>query len=203
MDKTRYVIGVLLIVGLPPAVVYWLLIHPFVNFWRRVGTKGAIALVGTLCVLLGVFLFHERVWILGRDLGTNWVLISLGAFLYVVSAWLSVVTKRHLSVRTFSGIPELSGDGSEGTLLKEGIYSVVRHPRYLSVIIGVAGFATVINFVGAYLMVLGTVPALFLVAVLEERELKARFGSEYEDYRSSVPAIFPRPGALFSQSRSP
>ena len=39
MDTTRYVIGVLLIVGVPPAVIFWLLIHPFVGFWRRVGRR--------------------------------------------------------------------------------------------------------------------------------------------------------------------
>ena len=31
-----------------------------------------------------------------------------------------------------------------------------------------------------------------LVTILEERELAHRFGVEYEEYRSRVPAIFPK-----------
>src|SRR3990172_2057026 len=39
MDTVRRILGVLLIVGLPPAVLYWLMVHPFVGFWRRVGPR--------------------------------------------------------------------------------------------------------------------------------------------------------------------
>lgn len=203
MDTTRYILGVMLIVGIPPAVVYWLLIHPFVGFWRRIGPRGTVFLVGSACVVLGYFLFRWRHWVLGQDLGTSWILIAFGVVLYGLSAWISVLTKRQLSVRTFSGVPELADEGSNDTLLKEGMYAVVRHPRYLSVIIGTAGFAMVINYVGAYLMVLGTIPALYLVAVLEERELEDRFGAAYEDYRSRVPAILPRIQRSSAEGRSP
>jgi protein-S-isoprenylcysteine O-methyltransferase Ste14 len=103
-----------------------------------------------------------------------------------------MITKRQLKLRTFIGLQELSGADPGDRLLQEGIYGVVRHPRYLSVIVGTAGFAMFVNYVGAYLMVLASIPALFLVTILEERELAHRFGVEYEEYRSRVPAIFPR-----------
>ena len=201
MDTTRYVLGVLLIVGIPPAVLYWLLIHPFVEFWRSQGPRWTFTIVGTVCTLLCFFLFRWRLWILGPDLGTNWFLIGAGVLLYGLSAWVSILTKRQLPVRTFAGLPELTRDGSRETLLQGGIYGVVRHPRYLSVVVGTAGFAMVINYLGAYLMVLGSIPILFLVAVLEERELVDRFGAEYRDYRARVPAVFPRCGAWSSGQR--
>jgi protein-S-isoprenylcysteine O-methyltransferase Ste14 len=112
--------------------------------------------------------------------------------LYGVSAWISVLTRRELSLRTFVGVPELSGETADDVLLREGVYSVVRHPRYLSVIIGISGFAMVVDYLGAYLVVLGTIPALFLVTLLEERELESRFGEDYLEYRSQVPAILPK-----------
>ena len=195
MDATRYFFGVILIVGIPPAVLYWLLVHPFVGFWRRLGPRWAIAIVGTICALLCVFLFRWRLSILGADLGTNWFFVGIGVLFYGVSAWMSILTKRQLSVRTFSGMPELAGDGARETLLEEGIYAVVRHPRYLSVVVGTFGFAMVVNYVGSYLMVLGTIPTLFLVAFLEERELVDRFGDAYRNYRERVPALFPGFGA--------
>jgi len=192
MDTARYVLGVMLIVGLPPAIVFWILIHPLVSFWRRIGPGVAYSALTAVCVLLGVFIFNRRDALLGDDLGTSRVLFVLGAALYALSAWISVLTRRQLSLRAFAGVPELSGPGAGGVLLREGVYGVVRHPRYLSVIIGTAGFAMFVNYVGGYLMVLGSIPALFLVIFLEERELAARFGAAYEEYRSRVPAMVPR-----------
>ena len=192
MDTTRFVLGVLLIVGLPPAICYWLLIHPFVDFWRKIGPRATLFLVGALSLLVGWAVYLFRHTLLGRDLGTSWILVGMGVLLYGVSAWISVLTKRQLAVRTLAGLPELSLQGSEDTLLQEGVYGVIRHPRYVSVIIGTAGFAMVVNHVGAYLVVLGTIPALYLVVIFEERELLGRFGSAYQKYRSQVPAFFPK-----------
>jgi protein-S-isoprenylcysteine O-methyltransferase Ste14 len=192
MDSVRHVLGVILIIGVPPAVLFWLIIHPVAGFWRRMGAGITYVLVGGVCTGVAVGLFFFREAVLGTDLGTNTPLITLGILLYGVSAWLSILTKRQLSVRTFSGMPEVSGESSEGGLLQEGVYGTIRHPRYVSVIIGTAGFAMVVNHVGAYLMVLGSIPALLLVVFFEERELVDRFGAAYEEYRTRVPAFFPR-----------
>jgi len=192
MDTTRYVLGVLLVVGVPPAILFWFLIHPFVGFWRGVGPWATYISVGTLSLVQFFLLYRFRDVLLGADLGTDWILFSIGFVLYAASAWISVLTKRQLRLRTFAGLQELSEGDSGGGLLQEGVYGVVRHPRYLSVIIGTAGFAMFVNYVGGYLMVLGSIPALFLLVIIEERELADRFGTEYEAYRSRVPAIFPR-----------
>ncbi|MGW8266749.1 MAG: methyltransferase family protein [Longimicrobiales bacterium] len=192
MDTARYILGVMLIVGLPPAIVFWLLIHPLVGFWRRIRMGVAYSVLAAVCVLLGVFIFDRRDALLGEDLGTSRVLLSVGAVLYALSAWISVLTRRQLDLRAFAGVPELSESGAGSVLLQKGVYGVVRHPRYLSVIIGTAGFAMFVNFVGGYLVVLGSIPALFLVIFFEERELAARFGADYEAYRARVPAMVPR-----------
>ena len=192
MDATRYFLGVLLIIGLPPAVLFWLLIHPLAGWWRRMRPWVTYAVVGTASFAPAGALYRFRGGLMGADLGTNWALITPGLLLYALSAWLSIVTRRQLSFRVFVGLPEISADHSRGVLLQEGIYGVVRHPRYLSVIIGTAGFAMFVNFSGPYLMVLGSLLALLLVVILEERELSRRFGADYEGYRSRVPALIPR-----------
>jgi enterochelin esterase family protein len=194
MDTARYVLGVMLVVGVPPAVVFWIIIHPLAGFWRRVGSLTSYTVVTSLCILIGWGVYRARNAVLGPDLGTNYLLFFPGALLYGASAWLSVLTKRQLSMSIFSGVPELAKEGTPGVLLQEGVYSMIRHPRYLSVIVGTTGFAMFVNYVGAYLMVLGTIPALYLVVLMEEKELAQRFGTEYEEYRSRVPAIFPRIG---------
>lgn len=192
MDRTRMILGVLLVVSLPPAVLFWLLIHPFARFWRRLGPRPTYLITGVLFSLMVLFLFLARERLLGADLGTNGGLIIAGCILYFISAWISIVTRRQLDNRTFAGLPEISPEGSKGVLLQNGIYGVIRHPRYVSVVIGIAGYAMVVNFLGPYLIYLGSVGALLLVVIFEERELEDRFGTEYEGYRARVPAFIPR-----------
>jgi len=38
MDTFRYVLAVMLVISLPPAIAYWFVIHPFAALWRRVGS---------------------------------------------------------------------------------------------------------------------------------------------------------------------
>lgn len=192
MDAARYVVGVLLVVGVPPAIVFWLLIHPLAGWWRRVGSMITYLVVAGSCTALGWGAFVLRDAILGKDLGTNWSLLPVAAILYLVSAWLSFLAKRHLKMKIFVGLPEIAGDGREGLLLQDGIYGVIRHPRYVAVILGTTGVALFVNYVGGYLVVLGAAPALYLVGALEEQELVQRFGDGYRAYRSRVPAVFPR-----------
>ena len=40
IDLARYALGALLAITLPPAIAYWLIVHPFIGFWRRVGMRG-------------------------------------------------------------------------------------------------------------------------------------------------------------------
>jgi len=192
MDTTRRVLGVLLVVSVPPAILFWLLIHPFAGFWRRIGPRPTYLIAGFLFSLLVIALYLVRTTLLGPDLGPNWILLFFGCVLYSISVWISIVTRRQLDNKTFAGFPEVSPDRSKSVLLQRGIYGVIRHPRYAAVIIGVFGFAMVVNYLGSYLVVLGSIPALLLVVLFEERELADRFGAEYEEYRSRVPAFFPR-----------
>ncbi len=191
MTTVRYVFAVLTVVGLPPAIVWWYLVHPFVGFWRRIGARGTIWTVGVLMVAAMVGLWFVRGPLVGRDLGTDWTLAGLGVGLMVVSGYLGVKRKRYLTLPILAGVPELSGH-DRGNLLTEGPYAHVRHPRYVEVVIGMLGYALVANFAGVYLVVLLCLPALHGVVLLEERELAQRFGAEYAEYRARVPCYVPR-----------
>lgn len=192
MDTARYVLGVLLVVGLPPAIGFWLLIHPLIRLWRRIGPGATYTVAVVVWGVLALSLYRFRATLLGTDLGTSWILIPPGLALYGASAWMSFLTRRQLRLSIFAGLPELSVGGAGGSLLEDGMYGVVRHPRYLSVIVGTVGYSLCVNYLGAYLMVLGSLPALYLVIVFEERELARRFGAGYERYRSGVPMLLPR-----------
>lgn len=194
LDGARRFLAILVLVGLPPAILYWYLIHPLAGFWRRLGRPVAYTVVVAVSVAFGWGLFRVRDTLLGTDLGTHWPVLALGLALYAGTVALEIQVRRHLSFRVLAGAPELAAEPSESRLLRDGIYSRVRHPRYLGVVVGMLSMAVIANHAGIYLLWLATLPALYLVIVLEERELRERFGREYEDYCREVPRLFPRLG---------
>ncbi|HET9165651.1 MAG TPA: isoprenylcysteine carboxylmethyltransferase family protein, partial [Candidatus Angelobacter sp.] len=134
-----------------------------------------------------------RARLVGADLGVNWGLIAIGAVLYGLSAWIALLHSRHLSIATMIGIPELSPTGQHrGKLLKDGIYRVVRHPRYLSAGLAVIAVALFADYTGVYVLIFLLFPLGYPMLVFEERELVDRFGEEYRQYQREVPRILPR-----------
>ncbi|MEJ2217722.1 MAG: isoprenylcysteine carboxylmethyltransferase family protein [Gemmatimonadota bacterium] len=192
METTRRILAILLIVGMPPAVAFWLVAHPLAALWRRLGSLWTYIALAVAWIALAAILFLLRGSLIGRDLGTSWPLIAVGVVLYGASAWLSLLCRRQLRLNIFAGLPELSSRAYPGHLLQEGVYGVIRHPRYASVILGTVGFALAVNYTGAYVVEAVSLLLLWPVVVLEERELAARFGPEYEAYRRRTPALLPR-----------
>lgn len=192
MDAIRYYIGVLLVVSIPPAIIWWFIIHPFVGFWRRVGVAPSLSIVTVLMVGLLVALIFVRDPLLGSDLGASWPTAVVGLVLLAVAIAIGVKRKRYLTMGILSGAPELQADGRGGTLLTQGPYAVIRHPRYVEVVAGVFGYACLSNHVGGYVTALATIPILHLVVLMEERELATRFGDAWTAYQARVPRYVPR-----------
>ena len=193
IDHVRYVLAVLSIVTLPPGLLFWFVIHPWAGWWRRLGPVRTYLIVLPVLVAFGVLLFRLRARLVGADLGMNWGLIPIGAVLYGLSTWIAFLHRRHLSIATMIGIPELSStEQRKGKLLKDGIYRVVRHPRYLSAGLGDIANALFVDYVGVYALVFMLFPLGYPMLVFEERELLDRFGEEYRQYQREVPRILPR-----------
>ena len=190
MASVRYFIGVLLVVSLPPAILWWFLVHPFVGFWRRFGTRATMVIMTSLTVVLVLALVFVRSTLIGPDLGTSWPMVALAVALMTAGAAVAIKRKRLLTTRILMGMPELEGDA--GNLLTEGPYAVIRHPRYVEVALFTFGYACFSNHVGVYVVTVLALPLLHAVVLLEERELAERFGSAYEAYRSRVPRYIPR-----------
>src|SRR5260221_8115080 len=133
MDRIRYALAVFSIITLPPGLLYWFVIHPWARWWRKLGPVRTYLIVLPVLVAFGALLFRARGQLLGADLGMHWGLIVIAVVMYGVSIWIAFQHSRHLSITTMLGVPELLPAGQQkGKLLKDGIYHVVRHPRYLS-----------------------------------------------------------------------
>lgn len=192
MDTFRYVMGVLLVVGIPPAVVWWFIVHPFVGFWRGLGPRVSMTILVVALAAGFAAMVPIRDVLLGADLGTSWLTLAAGVLLMAVVARMALARRKLLTLRVLAGVPELQADGKGGRLLTEGCYARIRHPRYVEVAVGCFAYALISNYAGAYLVAAATVPLLHLIVLVEERELADRFGEEWTAYAGRVPRYWPR-----------
>jgi protein-S-isoprenylcysteine O-methyltransferase Ste14 len=81
-----------------------------------------------------------------------------------------------------------------GALVTRGIYSRLRHPQYLGLILVVLGFNVQWPTLPTLLMAPVLVAMYVRQARREDRELAARFGPAFAEYAARVPAFFPRFG---------
>lgn len=192
LDSVRYWTAVLLFVTMPPAVLYWYAIHPFARQWRRLGPWPTYIVVTALA--LGGYwgLWNVKDAALAVDYGFDPVLTAIGAALYAVAVVLEIRRGRHLKLSILVGLPELRRNAGPGKLLNEGIYARIRHPRYVALVFGIGGFCLFANYLGTYLVWVAMLPALYVLVVIEERELRERFGEAYVEYSRNVPRFLPR-----------
>ncbi len=195
MDSVRYYLALLTLIGLVPGLLLWFFIHPFVGFWRKFGPGWTYAILMLPVAALMVAVFQSRSYLLGKEYGTNYLLIGLGIACLVCAGMIARRRRKHLTARVLAGLPELSSNPQSQKLLTEGIYSRIRHPRYVELMLWLLGYALIANYLTLYIAVLVSLPVLYLIVLLEEKELRDRFGSEYEEYSSRVPRFIPRAAA--------
>ena len=197
MEFFRYALSVLMLVSFPGAYVFWFIIHPFIDFWRSRGLLAAYVTTFGSMAAIGFMAFWFRDFLMGRDLGTNWWFFSIGLGLYLLCWIMERMVRRHLKFKILVGVPELK-NSSEQKLLTEGMFRLVRHPRYLTIIVGMIGWSLICNYTGIYLLVAISIPLFVAITMFEEKELLRRFGGQYEQYRRDVPRIFPTLGSFKS-----
>jgi protein-S-isoprenylcysteine O-methyltransferase Ste14 len=137
-------------------------------------------------------LFSIRHFLLARDLGTDYRLVTMGVLCLILSGLMRFAIQRHVSVKTLLGLPEIAPDRFPRELITDGIYARMRHPRYVQLLIALIGYALIANYLAAYLVVALWVPGIYVIALLEERELRAHFGDLYAAYCREVPRFLPK-----------
>jgi protein-S-isoprenylcysteine O-methyltransferase Ste14 len=195
LDSVRYYLALITLLGLVPGLLLWFFIHPFAKFWRKFGAGWTYAILMLPVAALMVAVFRSRGFLLGKEYGTNYLLIGLGLVCLACAGMIARRRRKHLTARVLAGLPELSSDPKSQKLLTEGIYSRIRHPRYVELMLWVLGYALIANYLTIYIAVLVSLPVLYLIVLLEEKELRDRFGPEYEEYCRRVPRFIPKSAA--------
>lgn len=191
IDNIRYYLGLLTVATFPWALLYWYLIHPFAGFWRRVGPKVTYTGLGLLGVVMAYATWMVRDVLMVTEYGTSTLPQLLAAACYLGALAIEMQCRKHLTFRILVGLPELSPDRGASKLLTEGIYGKVRHPRYVSAMLGMLAAALFVNYLAMWVVAVATVPGIYGLTILEERELRQRFGEQYKEYSQKVPRFVP------------
>jgi protein-S-isoprenylcysteine O-methyltransferase Ste14 len=76
-------------------------------------------------------------------------------------------------------------------LVTSGIYSVIRHPSYLGLLVSSLGWALAFRSGVGVLLAALLIPPLLVRIEAEERLLRSEFGGEYEAYRARTSRLIP------------
>jgi protein-S-isoprenylcysteine O-methyltransferase Ste14 len=171
-----------------PIPLYWLCVHPFAAFWRRRGANAAFLLVGVpvwIASLALLWFYHallvDSAQATNRAVGSGGVLIAAAVMIFARA-------RRDLGAARILGQTELTGGGE---LQAVGIYARLRHPIYLAQMMCMTGLCLLAGTSAVWTAAAAWLVLLLAAIQFEERELAARFGEPYREYRRQVPAFLP------------
>jgi protein-S-isoprenylcysteine O-methyltransferase Ste14 len=175
-----------------PVPPYLLLLHGLQPLWRRIGLVPSYAFLFTAYILMvtATILAHD-VWSINAVDGWPAWASWLGVVPLAAAAALAAVTYSTIEPKTLHLARQL--DPALGrTLITDGILGRMRHPRYTMFTLISIGNAIVTGYPVIAATAVITALLLVLTIHLEERELAAYFGDEFNEYRHRVPAFIPR-----------
>jgi len=143
---------------------------------------GALGLIGILSAWLPAFTDRKEFWVLDGD-AVRW----LGVALYVVGGALRMWPVFVLG-RRFSGLVAIQPGHA---LVTGGIYSHIRNPSYLGLLVLSLGWALAFRSGVGVLLAALNIPPIVARIRSEEKLLRAHFGEEYEAYRARTWRLIP------------
>jgi protein-S-isoprenylcysteine O-methyltransferase Ste14 len=143
---------------------------------------GAFAVLGLVDAYLPAYTDRHEILTFGGD-GVRW----LGVLLYAVGGVLRLAPVFALG-RRFSGLVAIQPNHR---LKTDGIFSVIRHPSYLGLVVNALGWGLAFR-AGVGLAIAGAMLLIVLARIeAEERLLAAAFSAEYEAHRARTWRLVP------------
>lgn len=125
-----------------------------------------------------------------------WLITVLGSLFFLLTGMLTGLRSLFTFGLDYMGLVYLYYP-EEGKVQDHGVYSVVRHPAYLGILLvalgGVVARLSIYSIIIFLILVIGFTCHIRLV---EERELVKRFGPSFLEYRRQVPALLIKPANM-------
>jgi protein-S-isoprenylcysteine O-methyltransferase Ste14 len=170
---------------------FWLLIHPRTDYWRsRSHSPYKILLpiwIGLWALIAAVTAPWRHVLLYENKL--TWIPAAL---LFCAGLILYKLSHTHFSLEQLSGLPEILPGHHDQRLVTAGIRAHVRHPVYLAHLCEMLAWSVGTGLATCWALTAFAIVTGAIMIKLEDRELEKRFGEEYRNYRSAVPALVPK-----------
>jgi protein-S-isoprenylcysteine O-methyltransferase Ste14 len=142
----------------------------------------AFGTIGFLSAWLPAYTDRQGFWVFDGDT-VRWIGVAIYVAGGVLRLWPVFVLGRR-----FSGLVAIQPGH---TLVTSGVYSVIRHPSYLGLLVASLGWALAFRSgVGVLLAVLTIAPLLARINA-EEALLRSHFGDEYDAYCARTSRLIP------------
>ncbi|MEK6691976.1 MAG: isoprenylcysteine carboxylmethyltransferase family protein [Nitrospirota bacterium] len=175
----------------PVIPLFWIPVHGLSKIFKRLGLLTYIMPLITW-LPLAYLIYQNRIFILQYKIDVPVTLKIIGIILLTTGTLLHIWTGKLLGPWGLVGLPEISAI-IKSRFVKEGPFSVVRHPTYLAHTLMFSGIFLMTEVLIVFILtLLDFILINLLIIPLEERELSIRFGEEYRLYIRKVPRFFPR-----------
>jgi protein-S-isoprenylcysteine O-methyltransferase Ste14 len=130
-------------------------------------------------------------WLTGWQPGRTWWPAQLiGAAITLVAA---IVLMHSFARFVMEGRGTPAPVAPTEHLVIGGLYRFVRNPMYVAVVAGIAGQALILGRLNLWIYAAAAwLTMAVFVRLYEEPTLRARYGTDYDQYRQAVPAWLPR-----------
>ena len=172
---------------------FWLMVHPFADFWRaRKGNPYAVLVPAWIALWVAVGL-ATRPFRQAHFYSNAWAWLPAAALL-VTGIAIYRRSGARFSWSQLGGLPEVRDPRRTQhpqRLVTEGIRRRVRHPIYLGHLCEMLAWSVGSGLVVSYGLTVVAVVTGAVMIRMEDAELEKRFGEDFRRYRANVPAIFP------------
>lgn len=168
---------------------YWLAVHPFAEHWRTARNRYALLAPMWMAMWLIAWFATEH-WMQAALYSRPWMW-AFSLTLFYVSWRMYSGGARGLSLDRIIGRHELEPDEHDQELITTGVHGLVRHPLYFGHLCTMLGWSLGAGTIACFALTAFAVVTGAIMLPLEERELRQRFGTQYERYSDSVPMILP------------
>lgn len=79
-------------------------------------------------------------------------------------------------------------------IIKNGVYSIVRHPQYFGGMLAHLGFSVLLSSIYSLIITPIVFLLIYLISWKEEKELEKEFSQDYKNYKKKVPMLIPKCG---------
>ena len=170
---------------------FWLLIHPRAEYWRSRRQSPYKILLPLWIVMWIVTAAITAPWRKVLLFENKWTWIP-AALLFCAGLILYKLSHAHFSLEQLSGLPEIGRGHNDQRLITTGIRARIRHPIYLAHLCEMLAWSLGTGLAVCLALTAWAIVTGAIMIKMEDRELEKRFGEEFRQYQSTVPALVPR-----------